>query len=427
VIADSENFRVRRVAPDGVIGTIAGSREDFGDRPERNGDGGPATSADVGPSALAIAADGALLIAESFTGDVRRVGADGVISTVAGNGDEGPTPRDRTLATEVPLDPQAIAATPDGGFLVGNKAGNSCVGGEPAVLRVAPDGRVTRVAGTGRFIEDPPLGDERAGDGGPALHADLRGIEGLAVTPDGGVLVVDSTVACSDAVTPALVRYVAPQAPALFAASFLDAQSRVFARGATADLSVALTLPGTVTVAVGSAGSAPQELPAGASTVSLPAPMGAKPVTVTLTATGAAGAEAHDSLQLFPAGWLPLARASIDAEKLAFNVPRLHEGFTGASAILGCRRLGPARVDCRMTENRKRCDGVISVMLRGGKLAWGEYRCPLRKKPAWRSRPRVLKRRHLACVEDPWCDKHPLALPFGWGPDRVIAYKGIGL
>jgi hypothetical protein len=427
LIADYENKRVRRVAPDGVISTVAGSaKDDTYHRP--SGDGGPATEAEFQPRSIAVEADGSVLIADFFSSPVRRVGTDGIITTVAGNGNEGPVPRTEAPATEVPVTPRAIAATPDGGFLVANLADDSCVGSGPSVLRVSPDGHVIPVAGTGRFVLDPPQGDERAGDGGSALQADLRDIGGVAPAADGGVLVVDSHVACSDAAIPSLVRYVAPEKPALFAANFVDAQKRVFAAGSSAELSVALTLPATVTVAVGAAKSEPQQLPAGTSAVDLPVATRATPTRVTLSAVDAAGVQAEDTFQVFPLNWLTLARASISADKLAFNVPRLRFGFSGESAIIGCRRFGPSRVDCRMTENRKRCDGVISVLLRGGKVWWGEYRCPLKKKPVWRSRPRVMKRRHMSCTDvDTWCDRHPLAFPFGWGSDHVVSYEGIGL
>lgn len=427
LIDDEANYRVRRVAPDGVITTFAGRRKSESDRGgTTNGDGGPATSADVQPRRIALAADGSLLIAERDAYDVRRVAPDGTITTVAGNGDEGPNPRDGTLATKAPLTPQAIAAMPDGGFLIGNSAENSCVGGAPAVLRVDAGGHISRVAGTTRYVTDPPQGDERRGDGGSPLQADLRGVGGVDVAADGGVLIVDSLVACSDAPVASLVRYVTPETPGLFAANFVTAQDRVFEPGAQRSVDVALSMPGSVTVGVGGSRTQPAPLPAGTSTVALPMPLGSGPTTVELTAVDAAGVEVHDTLQLFPANWLTLARASIDAHELAFNVPRLRDGFDGVSPILGCRRFGPLRVDCRMTENRKRCDGAIAVTLRGSTLWWGEYRCPLRKQPKWRIRPRVLRRRDIACTDvDPWCPRHPFALPFGWGRDSVIAFQGL--
>ena len=417
LIADRENRRVRRVGTDGVITTFAGSAKNDGDRNER-GDGGPATQANFTPRTLAVAPDGAVFIADLFHSRVRRVGTDGVITTVAGDGSEGVTPRDPSVATKVPVTPQSIAVAADGSLLIGNTAEGSCLGAGPAVLRVA-DGRMHRVAGSGRFILDPVQGDERRGDGGPPSLADLRGVLGVAPAPDGGVLIVDGQSGCSDVPVPGLVRYVPPDSPGMFAANFVSAQNRVFAPGSPLAVRVALTQPGSVTVAGQTA-----QLPAGESTVTIPA-LGSRPATLELTATSTTGVEAHDSIEVYPNGWLTSARASIDAAKLAFQVPRLRFGFT-ASPILGCRRFGPARVDCKMTENRRRCDGILSISLRAGSLWWGEYRCPYRKAPAWRKKPRRMNPRLAACDdEDRWCVKHQLALPFPWGTDYAIFRAGL--
>jgi hypothetical protein len=79
LIADTYNGRVRRVGPDGVISTVAGT--DKSDINESFGDGGPATAAGLAlPQHLARLPDGTLLIAE--TRRIRQVSADGTIRTV---------------------------------------------------------------------------------------------------------------------------------------------------------------------------------------------------------------------------------------------------------------------------------------------------------------------------------------------------------
>src|SRR5262249_20621834 len=84
-IADTFNHRVRRVGPDGVITTVAGN-----DTPGFSGDGGPATAAQLSePRGVAVGPDGSLFIADLGNRRVRRVGADGVITTMAGNGTPG--------------------------------------------------------------------------------------------------------------------------------------------------------------------------------------------------------------------------------------------------------------------------------------------------------------------------------------------------
>src|SRR5262249_37474022 len=89
-IADMFNNRIRRVGPDGIITTVAGSGDygsgDYG----FSGDGGPATQAQLGlPTGVAVAPDGSLYIADMFNNRIRRVGPDGIIATIAGNGSYG--------------------------------------------------------------------------------------------------------------------------------------------------------------------------------------------------------------------------------------------------------------------------------------------------------------------------------------------------
>src|SRR5439155_41746 len=91
-ISDNGNNRVRKVTADGVISTVAGHGT-FG----FSGDEGPATSAQLdNPYGVAVDVAGNLYIADTFNSRVRKVTAEGVISTIAGNsirlsfGDGGP-------------------------------------------------------------------------------------------------------------------------------------------------------------------------------------------------------------------------------------------------------------------------------------------------------------------------------------------------
>jgi hypothetical protein len=170
LIADTGNNRIRRVAPNGIITTVAGSDPGF------DGDGGPAVDALLDmPTDVAATADGGYLIADARNARVRRVGPDGRIATVAGtvpglSGDGGP-------AIAARLDtPRELAPTADGGFLVAD-AGNH------RIRRVAPDGTISTVAGSVRGL---------AGDGGPATTARLDDPRGVALTDGGGFLIADA-------------------------------------------------------------------------------------------------------------------------------------------------------------------------------------------------------------------------------------------
>ena len=98
LIADQGNDRIRCVTSNGRISTIAGiDTEGF------SGDGGPATQAELrDPQDVAMTPDGGYLIADTFNGRVRRVSPSGTITTAA-SGLSAPT---------------VVAPTPDGGFLV---------------------------------------------------------------------------------------------------------------------------------------------------------------------------------------------------------------------------------------------------------------------------------------------------------------------
>ena len=178
-IADNQNNRVRRVGPDGIISTVAGTgAAAFG------GDGGLAVSAQLNrPGAVAVGPDGSLYIADGSNYRVRRVSPDGIITTVAGNGSQCPIPRtqpcgDGGLATLAQITwPDTLAVGSDGRLYIG--ASN-----DARIRRVGTDGIIRTVAGTGA--------QGTTGDGGPATSALLWSPNGLAVGPDGSFYISDS-------------------------------------------------------------------------------------------------------------------------------------------------------------------------------------------------------------------------------------------
>ena len=110
-ISDSENNLVRKVTPDGKIGTIAGDAAaaqraaDSGQYPipgDSGGDGGPATSAHLnGPRGISVDEAGNVFIAEEAGARIRRIDPSGKISTIAGNGKSKPDGHD----PQIPGDP----------------------------------------------------------------------------------------------------------------------------------------------------------------------------------------------------------------------------------------------------------------------------------------------------------------------------------
>jgi len=96
VIADTSNHCIRRVDAAGDIATVAGACGVAGFR----GDGDLATHALLDmPYGVAADAAGNLFIADTFNERIRRVSADGLITTVAGNG--GAIPSDLPVESTV--------------------------------------------------------------------------------------------------------------------------------------------------------------------------------------------------------------------------------------------------------------------------------------------------------------------------------------
>ncbi|OKH96168.1 RICIN domain-containing protein [Streptomyces uncialis] len=165
-ITDASNHRVRKVTADGNISTVAGTGV-----AGSGGDGGPATSAQLNkPHGLAVDSSGTLYIAEFGNHRVRKVTADGNISTVAGTGVAG-SGGDGGLATSAQLKGMYAVAVDSTGTLYISDGGNH------RVRKVTADGTISTVAGNGTAGS--------GGDGGPAASAQLNKPYGIAVDSSG--------------------------------------------------------------------------------------------------------------------------------------------------------------------------------------------------------------------------------------------------
>jgi hypothetical protein len=171
-VADSPNHRVRRIDPAGTITSVAGTG-----LAAYNGDGGPATAAALRyPKGVEIGPDGLLYIADTVNHRVRRIGADGTITTVAGigtsgfSGDGGPAVAARFFR------PRNVAFATDGVMYVVDE-------GNHRVRRVDPAGIVTTLAGTGVAAS--------TGDNGPAATASLDLPRDVGVDAAGNVFIVE--------------------------------------------------------------------------------------------------------------------------------------------------------------------------------------------------------------------------------------------
>lgn len=210
-VVDTDNHRIRRVATNGVITTVAGTGA-----AGMGGDGGPATSARLNlPRAVAVDANGNLFIADRGNNRIRKVQANGTISTIAGTGvvgfggDGGPA----VLASLGR--PYGVAVDPGGNVLIADTANNrirrvtpggviSTVAVLEGPFRVFADAggslyvadstnRIRKVAAGGAITTVAGNGIEGfSGDGGPATSARLASPDAVALDDGGNLFIVDS-------------------------------------------------------------------------------------------------------------------------------------------------------------------------------------------------------------------------------------------
>ena len=177
----NSDFRVRKVSPTGIITTVAGNgTQGF------SGDGGPATSAQLaGPAGIAVDGAGNLFVADEGNYRIRKVSADGIITTVAGNGTYGSSGDGGPATSAQVSSPLGVAVDGAGNlFIVSTLGGGSEVNfGTGLIRKVSSSGIVTTVAGNG----SPGF----SGDGGPARSAQLTAPIGVAADGAGNLFIAD--------------------------------------------------------------------------------------------------------------------------------------------------------------------------------------------------------------------------------------------
>jgi len=195
-VADFGNHRIRRIGPDGIIRTFAGSATPCNTAQVEAfcGSDVPATQARLNfPRAVALAADGTVYFTQGAneSARVRRVDPDGRVFSVAGSnnpitqiGDGGPA----LQATFAQI--WALAVGPDGSVYAADD-GSSNAQGHFRIRRVRPDGLITTFVGDGIGASTGTGGTHI--DNIPARRARILRVEGLAFGQDGSLYFADDS------------------------------------------------------------------------------------------------------------------------------------------------------------------------------------------------------------------------------------------
>jgi hypothetical protein len=349
VFTDVWNNRIRRIAGDGIITTIAGTGPEFTSAawtqcPPLSGNGGPATQATLClPADVLAAADGSLLVSDSEHWLIRRIDASGTITTVG---------------RDIPK-PTSLAQLPNGDVLFGSYT------------------RIGRLPARGGRYR-PFLTFERFIDGEDSFMVDFGGrglgtavpVSGLTVTREGGVL-----FATVDAY------YLAPRRTSHTLIGIRNA--RVGSKSAS--LAVLATRAGRVTVEVRLDGRlvarTRRRVSPGRRWLSVTGDFAAQPYEVRVRAHSSDGGAARDAIVLYLGDRLRLSHTRALAQ----------QELDDDSSLVGCDRVTARRVDC--WNNPSRCNYVVAFMLRhSGHVYRRSYRCtnadhPVRRHPNWTGPP----------------------------------------
>ena len=169
-IADCANHRIRKMDTNGIISTFAGNGF-----PLYTGDGGPATNAGMYfPNGIALDAAGNVFISDQSR-RIRKVDTNGVITTVAGKG-TGIFSGDGGSATNAGFNPIAFVVNKIGEIFIADGFNNR-------VRKVDTNGIITTVAGNGSFSSS------YTGEGGPATNAAISSPYCLAVDAAGNLFI----------------------------------------------------------------------------------------------------------------------------------------------------------------------------------------------------------------------------------------------
>lgn len=178
-LADTANHRIRKITSGGTISTVAGDGYKGSDGLGRYaGDGGPATAASFSlPTTVQVDLSGAIYVSDTSNHRIRKISPTGTVTTLAGSGVAGFSGDHGTATTARLSGPRGVFVDRYGTVFISDTSNHR-------IRKVTPGGIITTVAGNGKA--------GYAGDGGPATEARLYAPTTLYVDPLGTVYIADT-------------------------------------------------------------------------------------------------------------------------------------------------------------------------------------------------------------------------------------------